>query len=179
VRSLPHDWYEAGIPENVTIGERSWLYSAYAFLHYRSERPTGVRIGRDSGVYIGTLFDVGPDGEVEIGDFCTIAGPVISTNGRVEIGGYAFISFQVTIADGPHAVPPTSRAAHDGGRPEIVIEENVWIGAKAVILPGAHLGEGSVVGAATVVDFEVPPYSIAAGSPARVVPGRGRRRVAS
>lgn len=176
--SLAHDWYPGELPANVVIGERSWLYSAYAFLHYTSRLPAGVRIGRDSGVYVGTLFDVGPDGEVVIGDYCTIAGPVISTNGRVEIGDYAFISYQVTIADRPFAVPPTSGAIVEPGGDEIVIGENVWIGAKAILLGGAHLGEGAVVGAATVIDFEVPPYSIAAGSPVRVVPQRRSARAA-
>lgn len=51
----------------------------------------------------------------------------------------------------------------------IEIQDNVWIGARAVILGGARIGEGSIVGAASVVDFEVPPYSIVAGNPARVV----------
>jgi acetyltransferase-like isoleucine patch superfamily enzyme len=50
-----------------------------------------------------------------------------------------------------------------------VLADNVWIGARAVVLGGARIGEGSVVGAAAVVDFEVPPYSLAAGNPARIL----------
>ena len=201
---LDHDWCSTPLPSNVEIGERSWLYSSFAFVHYRSERPCGVRIGHDSGIYIGTYFELGPRGEVDIGNFCTVAGPIISTNSRVEIGDYALISFHVVIADSFAAVPPTSEAegarggsvgapptAGTPGTPPtaVVIGENAWIGARAVLLAGARIGEGAIVGAASVVDFDVPPYAVVAGTPARVVgwarpgqrpePSRGRppRRV--
>ena len=81
-RRLAHDWYDAPLPENVSIGDRSWVYSSFAFLHHRSERPVSVRIGHDTGIYRGTLFELGPDAEVEIGDHCTLAGPTVVTNGR-------------------------------------------------------------------------------------------------
>jgi acetyltransferase-like isoleucine patch superfamily enzyme len=57
-------------------------------------------------------------------------------------------------------------------RPSIEIGENAWIGARAILLGGARIGAGSVVGAAAVVDFVVPPDSIVAGNPARVVARR-------
>ena len=166
---LEHDWYPEPLPGNVVIGERSWLYSSFAFLHYRSERPVGVRIGDDTGVYYTTFFELGPEGEVDIGDFCAIVGAIINTNGRVEIHDYAFVAHEVFICDVPVAVPPTGGAGGDGGgpRPGIVIGENAWIGAKAVLLGGARIGEGSIVGAGAVVDFEVPPYTTVAGNPAR------------
>src|SRR5256885_12557788 len=102
---LEHDWYSRPLPDNVVLGERSWLYSSYAFLHYQSERPCGVRIGHDCGIYINTLFDLGPDGEMVVGDFCTLNGPIISTNGRLEIGSYALIAEGAGIADSGTRVP--------------------------------------------------------------------------
>jgi acetyltransferase-like isoleucine patch superfamily enzyme len=167
----PHDWCSLPVPGNVRIGEGSWVHSSFAFVHYRSVRPVGLRVGRSTGIYIGTLFDIGPDGEVEVGDFCTLAGAVIATNDRVVIGDYALISFQVVIADTFAAVPPGSRqtpSRHSSGGP-ISIERDVWVGARAVLLGGARLGEGSIVGAATVVDFDVPPHAVVAGNPARIV----------
>ena len=166
---LDHDWFPRPLPPNVVIGERSWLYSAFAFLHYRSRRPCGVRVGRDSGIYHGSFFDLGPAGEVEVGDFCTLVGAVIACNSRVVIGDYVFIAHEVTLADGFAAVPG---AGTDGtGEPgtSIVIGENSWIGARAVLLAGARIGHGAIVGAAAVVGFEVPPFAIVAGNPARVV----------
>ncbi|CCX57314.1 similar to galactoside O-acetyltransferase [Bacteroides sp. CAG:1060] len=56
----------------------------------------------------------------------------------------------------------------DQKRPEddldVVIGDDVWIGAKCIILNGVHIGEGSIIGAGTVVSKDVPPYSILTGS---------------
>jgi len=165
------DWWGEPVPENVTIGEGSWLYSSFAFSHYASRRPVGVSVGRKTGIYIGTMFNVGRHGEVVVGDFCTLAGPIISTNGRVVIGDHTLISFRVVIADDAVSMPPTSRGAVDAPSPgsSLEIGPNAWIGAAAILLAGARIGEGAVVGAAAVVDFDVPPHAIVAGSPARVV----------
>jgi len=57
----------------------------------------------------------------------------------------------------------------------ITIGDNVWIAAKATILPGVTIGEGAVVGACAVVAKDVPPWSIAVGNPARVVGKRELR----
>ena len=55
---------------------------------------------------------------------------------------------------------------------DIVIEDDVWIGANSVILAGVHIGRGVVVGAGSVVTKDLPPYSVCAGSPARVLKER-------
>ncbi|MGH3146691.1 MAG: acyltransferase [Rubrobacter sp.] len=171
---LAHDWWPEPLPSNVVLGEGSWLYSSFAFLHYRSERSRGLEVGHDSGLYNGTHLDLGPQGEVRIGDYCTIAGAIISSNGRVVIGDYAFIAYGVVVADSFAAVPPQEAPGshHPGAATspsEILIGENVWIGTRAIVLSGARLGDGVIVGAAGVVDFEVPDYAIVAGNPARVV----------
>ncbi len=178
---LPYDWFPEPLPPNVVIGEQSHLHSSYAFVRYRSERPCGLRVGHDTGVYVGTTFDLGPHGEVEVGDYCTLVGPIISTNGRVTIGDYVLISYEVVMADSFVAVPPgaTGGASRPIPEAEIMIGDCAWIGTRAVLLPGARLGEGAIVGAGAVIDFEVPAYAIVAGNPARIV-GRtapmGRRR---
>jgi len=172
---LPHDWFPWPLPANVVIGERSWCYSSFSCLHYRSRRPCGVRVGHDSGIYNGTFFDLGPDGEVEIGNYCTLVGAIISTNGRVVISDYAFLAHEVVLADSFVAEPSAAQVGDGSGisasvRPAvIVVGENSWIGARAVLLSGARVGAGAIVGAAAVVDFEVPAGCIAAGNPARVI----------
>lgn len=55
---------------------------------------------------------------------------------------------------------------------QVVIEDDVWIGARVIILPGVRVGRGSVVAAASVVTKSVPPFSVVAGNPARVVKNR-------
>lgn len=54
----------------------------------------------------------------------------------------------------------------------VVIEDDVWIGARVTILPGVKIGEGSVIGAGSVVTKEVPPYTVVGGNPARVLKRR-------
>jgi maltose O-acetyltransferase len=66
---------------------------------------------------------------------------------------------------------PMNRQGYSGYR-EIVIEDDVWIGQRAVILPGVRLGKGCVVGACAVVSRDVPPYAVVVGNPARVVKSR-------
>ena len=181
IQVLSHDWFPRPVPDNVEIGEGSWLYSSFAFVHYRSRSVCGVRIGRHSGVYNGTFFDLNVDGEVMIGDYCTLVGAIIATNGRVSIADYAFIAHEVTIADHFAATPPAAtidgkldwrKTPRKKESVEISIGEGAWIGARAILLPGARIGEGAIVGAACVVDSEVPPYATVAGNPSRI---RNRR----
>lgn len=184
-RFLPDDWWPDPLPDNVELGDRSHLYSTYAFLHYRSVQPVGVSIGHDTGVYDGTVFELGPDGEVTIGCYGTIVAPVIATNGRVVIGDFAFVSHDVFILDTDAAVPPDAVALvgrdPSAPSPEIRLGDDCWIGTRAVLLGGAQLGNGVIVGAGAVVDFAVADYTVVAGNPARVVgtappPGRKRGR---
>ena len=83
IGQLAHDWFSRPVPDNVEIGAGSWLYSSFAFLHYRSRSECGVRVGKHTGIYNGTFFDLDIDGQVKIGDYCTLVGAIISTNGRV------------------------------------------------------------------------------------------------
>ena len=167
---LSHDWFPQVLPDNVVIGERSWCYSSYAFLHYRSRRPCGVKVGDDTGIYHGTFFDLGPEGEVEIGNFCTLVGAIISTNGRVVIEDYTFVAHEVVLADSFAAKPlPPDMADPRPPPPPILLSQNSWIGARAVIMSGTAIGKNAVIGAGSVVNFDVPPNAIVAGNPARIV----------
>jgi acetyltransferase-like isoleucine patch superfamily enzyme len=169
---LDHDWFPRPVPANVLLGARSWLYSSFAFIHYQSRRPCGVRVGHDSGLYDSTFFELGPSGEVEIGNYCTVVGAIFACNSRVVIEDYALIAHDVVLADTPAAVPPDHHVREaDPPAPAttIVIGENSWIGARVVLLAGARIGTGAIIGAGTVVDFDVDPYAILAGNPARVV----------
>lgn len=84
----------------------------------------------------------------------------------ISIGAGAKIAHDVTIMDGDgHLID------YEGYVPikPIVIENHVWIGTKAVILKGVHIGEGAIVAAGSVVTRDVPPHTLVAGNPARVI----------
>jgi acetyltransferase-like isoleucine patch superfamily enzyme len=169
-RRLPHDWFPEPVPENVRLGDGSWLYSTFAFRHFASRRPDALVTGRRCGLYHGTFFDLGPDAEVALGDLCVVVGAIFSTRGRVVLGDRVFVAHEVVFADAADAVPPGDAAeAPTLGEPSILVGSDVWIGMRAVVLSGARIGDGAVLGAGTVVDGEVPAGAIAAGNPWRVV----------
>jgi acetyltransferase-like isoleucine patch superfamily enzyme len=100
------------------------------------------------------------------------------------IGNYALLSWNVVLMDTyrfPLGVKerrkeleilpgrPRRLAGADAPAKPIRIESNVWIGFDSCVLPGVTIGEGSVVGARSVVVEDVPPYTVVAGNPARVM----------
>jgi acetyltransferase-like isoleucine patch superfamily enzyme len=183
-RTLSWDWYPGTIPENVVIDETAYVETSFSFYLFRSERPCGVKYGRGASTYLGTMFDVGPQGRVELGEYALVHGARIICDAEVIIGDYALISWNVVFMDTcrlPCAVPERRialervrahplrvGAAEVPARP-IRLERNVWIGFDACVLPGVTIGEGSIVGAKSVVTQSVPPFTIVAGNPARVI----------
>jgi acetyltransferase-like isoleucine patch superfamily enzyme len=93
---------------------------------------------------------------------------------RVSIGNNCNLSGAIIVMDSnAHTVDPQPRMAgrppdSDDVRP-IVIGDGVWVGLRCIIFPGVKIGEGSVISAGSVVRTHVPPYSVAAGNPARVM----------
>jgi len=166
-RYLPWDWHSQPLPQNLEVGERTWIYSSFAFRHHRSRHADGVSIGDDSGIYVDTDFLTGPAGRVRIGNFCSIGGAVFVTNGTISIGDYAFVAHEVTFTDSQFAVPFDGDDVELG--PETIVGENAWIGARVTVLGGSHIGDNAVIGAGAVLSGEVPAFSIAAGNPAAVI----------
>lgn len=177
---LEHDWLPFDLPDNVELGTGVFLYSTFAFRHYRSDRPCGVRVGHDSAIYEASMFDLGPAGEVELGDYCLVNSTHFVANSRIEIGSYTYLSSEVYLCDSTAPVTPNDAAyavEPSPDAPSIVIGADSWVGMRSVVLRGTRLGRGVIVGAGSVVACEAPDYSIVAGNPARVVgsarPGEG------
>ena len=106
---------------------------------------------------------------VQINDRCHIA--AISS---VSIGENVLIASNVFITDHDHGdFSKLALSMHPGDRDTVssavVIEENVWIGQNVVILKGVKVGKASIVAAGTVVTKNVPPYSLVAGVPGKVI----------
>lgn len=108
---------------------------------------------------------------VTIGDFCGINhGVFIVGHSRVEIGSYVVLSARCMLLDtglDKSEFLENTFPSHVGG--PIKIEDGSWIGAGAIILAGVTVGRKSIVGAGAVVTRNVPPHSIVAGNPARII----------
>lgn len=169
--TLSHDWYPRPLPANVVMGEGSWLHSAYSFVHSASTRDPAVVIGAHTGVYVGTHFELGPRGQVVIGDYSCIVGAMFATNASVAVGDYVFIAGEVVISDTPFAVPGTCPRppVESSGLADVVIGDGVWIGSNVVVLGGVHIGEDSIIAAGAIVDRDVPAGVVWAGNPGKVV----------
>lgn len=88
---------------------------------------------------------------------------------EVFIGSRVMLAPNVTITTTGHPVHPDLRRGGSQFSAPVRIEDDVWIGAGAVLLPGVVIGAGSVVGAASVVTGNVPAGVVVAGSPARII----------
>ena len=106
-------------------------------------------------------------GQIEIGErIFTNTNVSITAMERIRIGNHVRIANNVVIVDHDHDY------ANDLSKflkKEVIIGDDVWIGANAVILSGVHIGEHAVVAAGAVVNHDVPPYAIVGGCPAKVI----------
>lgn len=126
-----------------------------AFDHH--EKKHVLFIGKH--VQINDSVHIGAIEQVEIGDRVLIAS-------RVFISDHNHGNYQVQdVFSGPE-IPPADRPL--SSRP-VRIGNNVWLGEQVCILPGVTVGDGAIVGANSVVTSDIPPNTIAAGNPARVI----------
>ena len=87
----------------------------------------------------------------------------------ISIGDNVQIAPNVTISTAGHPVHPETRSTqYEYGRP-ISIGNDVWLGAGVIINPGVTIGDGAVIGSSSVVTRDIPPMTIAAGIPCRVI----------
>ena len=111
--------------------------------------------------------------EISIGDETFLGnGCTLSSARRIQIGSHCLIASQVRIHDNDgHPLDPKRR--RDGGKitsrevSEVIIGNNVWIGAESLILKGVTIGDNAVVGARSVVTNDVPSLVVVAGNPVR------------
>lgn len=126
-------------------------------------------MGSDVAIKRGAYFGTGD--RIVIGDRSQIGeGARISSD--TIIGSDVMMGLEVMILSDRHRIPnmpdPPIRAGYLDRRP-VHIDEGAWIGARAILLPGVHVGANAIVGAGSVVTHDVPSGAIVAGAPARVL----------
>jgi len=114
--------------------------------------------------------DFSHGGGIEIGDNSGLG--INSWIGVAKIGKDVMMGNEVMLISANHAYSDLTRPMREqGGEPHrpIIVEDDVWIGARAIILPGRRIGRGAIVGAGAVVTKDVPSYAIVGGNPARIL----------
>jgi len=184
-RRVENDWWADPIPNNVHFGEGFYCETAQIFRFLRSRNPRAVVFGDHVSCYAGCSFAIGEKGSCSVGNFTLMNGALVMAENRIEIGSHCLISWNVGIADSDfHPLEPAQRlidaqalAPFFADRPPrpaletapVKISDNVWIGMNAIILKGVSIGENSVVAAGAVVSKSVPPNTVVAGNPAKIV----------
>ena len=106
---------------------------------------------------------------------------IMNTRAKFIMKKYSGAAFGLTVITGGHLSVPGMHHKQINNRikdeidinheedQDVIVEEDVWIGAKTVLLRGVHLGRGCIIGAGSVVRRSVPPYAMVAGNPAKII----------
>lgn len=109
--------------------------------------------------------------KTSLGDYSGI-GINARINGTCTIGDYVMMGTDVVVLTRNHAFGRTDiPMMHQGFEEErpVVIGNDVWIGDRAIIMPGVHVGDGSIIASGAIVTHDVPPYAIVGGVPATLI----------
>lgn len=156
------------LPPSTVPGGR-WFRSWRGWMCQQVFRSAGVGLNVESGAWFGTGRQVSIGSRSGIGIRCAL-------HGDVTIGDDVMMGPETLVYTSNHDFSEVDVPMIQQGRTTaapVVIEDDVWIGARVIILPGVRIGTGSVVGAGSVVTRDVPPRSVVVGNPARVVRDRG------
>lgn len=150
----------------------------------------GLELARRNEFLMRTLLKCGPNlcvfphtafcfpENIEIGsDVFINRGVYIVAPMSVQIGDNVLIGPYVVINSGMHHYENPAVPIREQGHKElpVIIEDDVWIGAHAMILPGITIGRGAIIGAGSVVTKNVPAFAVVGGVPARLIKWRGNR----
>jgi galactoside O-acetyltransferase len=133
--------------------------------------PRMVSIGKHTTIYHRCFITVGYKGKVEIGDYSHLGVDVYlnADEGCIKIGNYVAVGPKSGIYSYSNYYEPGKFITQCYKVADVTIEDDVWIGAGAVILPGVTISRGAIVGANAVITKDVAPYSIVGGVPAREI----------
>jgi len=136
-------------------------------------RLAGIKIGKGSVIHTKARF-YDPRNIIIDKDTIVGEGAVLDGRARLIIGSHVDIASEVMIYNSQHDIENENFTAVD--KP-VVIEDYVFIGPRAIILPGVTIGKGAIVAAGAVVTKDVPPYAIVGGVPAKIIGERKNKNL--
>jgi len=157
------------------VTHRGIKTEGYVFFPRRYE----ISKGKNAQFTIGAFVFIGEgcafrahEGKLRIGNKCTFGGKnTINCYNHIEVGDENLWADNIYVVDFDHwFLDPHMSIRSQGIRKEhVIIGPNVWVGEKATIVRGVTVGEGSVIGAISLVNRDVPPYAVVGGVPARIL----------
>ena len=157
-----------GIRRRICLSLVNSVFSGTRFFKIKRSllKFAGMKV-EDNVSVVGPLFTTGT---LEIGKGTWIGRNLtVHGNGTVTLGEKCDVAPDVTLLTGTHYIGSHKRRAGKGNTNNISIGNGCWIGAKATILPGVHVGEGSVISACSCVTSDVPDDVVVGGVPADVI----------
>jgi acetyltransferase-like isoleucine patch superfamily enzyme len=154
------------------------IFYAKFFEHKNFIIPDNVTISGIKQIKIGDAFRVCPDvkliaenkGSIIIGDNFFV---IYANDDSIKIGDDCLIGPDVLIINNNHQIGPGQLIRmQESAKSRIIIGNDVWIGAKAIILPGVIIGEGAVIAAGSVVNKDVEHHTVVGGIPAKFIKKR-------
>jgi len=157
--------------------EMAWWRREAAFLYAHSIEgaiEAGMKVGEDCEVEPGVIF-MGAK-LITIGDVftCSFGATFRAVDAEIRIGDKVNVGPLAGVIGANHGTEPgTPMQDQPSQSAPVIIGDDVWIGASAIVLPGVTVGDGAIVAAGAVVTEDVPAAAIVAGVPAKVVGERG------
>lgn len=156
---------------NCTIGDRcSIAAGSWLFVHNNWKIGEGVNIGAHCQIF---ARESGCNGSLTVGQGTNIGDfNIIDVSADVMIGSTVALGPGCTIYTHDHDYRDKSASAPWKGRPvtkAVIVADGAWIGANVTILPGVTIGQNAIIAAGSVVTKSVPPYSLWAGVPAKMI----------
>jgi acetyltransferase-like isoleucine patch superfamily enzyme len=145
-----------------------------SIIHPLASIDWNVKIGRRCFIGCARLDTLGGNGRIEIGDGSIVYSGcdlLCHHNSSLRLGKNVLFTRQAGAVTGGHVFsdPAATIISQGIATADIVVEDDCWIGYRAILLPGVHVGHGTVVAAGAVVAKDLPPMVVAGGVPAKVI----------
>ena len=163
---------------NLFVELLGWLSSKFvaAYAMYDNKRTLKCMGGVGKHRRVGYPFKIRGAENVVLEDYVNIGSgcTIYTTRAKLIVKSHVIVGPNLTIITGDHKYEVGSfidatRKPEANYDQDVIIENDVWIGSNVTILKGVHIGRGAIVAAGAVVTKDIPPYSIAAGVPAKPI----------